>query len=149
MSGRKVTDELKRWIAALESGDYEQAKRQLTINTVPMKFCCYGVACDLYAKATGNGEWEEDEGVVRFVLGSTSYQTLPPAAVISNIGIPWITASSGVHVMLHGIPASEWNDERGATFTKIAGMLRSEYGLVDEDLTAYYKPRGPIWDTAS
>ena len=44
----------QKWIAALESGDYKQGKNFLKNKN---KFCCLGVLCDLYAKETGKGKW--------------------------------------------------------------------------------------------
>lgn len=40
----------KTWIAALRSGKYTQAKGRLEENG---KFCCLGVACDLFAERVG------------------------------------------------------------------------------------------------
>lgn len=40
-----LTDPQKRWIKALRSGQYKQGKHQLHSGD---KFCCLGVACDLF-----------------------------------------------------------------------------------------------------
>ncbi|MBI2724617.1 MAG: hypothetical protein HYX42_00035 [Polaromonas sp.] len=45
-----------KWVKALRSGEYEQAKKYLR---TPDGFCCLGVLCDLHAKETGN-KWSED-----------------------------------------------------------------------------------------
>lgn len=44
--------------AALRSGEYEQGKGSL--RTRKNKFCCLGVACDIYSKTTGIGKWNFD-----------------------------------------------------------------------------------------
>jgi len=46
-----------KWIAALTSGDYKQAKGKLQ---TPDGYCCLGVLCDLHSKATGT-EWDMDK----------------------------------------------------------------------------------------
>ena len=46
------------WIAALRSGEYTQGHGALSVNN---KFCCLGVACDLYIKAHPNkAKWVPD-----------------------------------------------------------------------------------------
>lgn len=40
-----MTDLLKRWVAALRSGDYEQGKSQL--RNIKNEYCCLGVLCDV------------------------------------------------------------------------------------------------------
>lgn len=55
MDTEKVTTK-EVWLTALRSGEYEQATGYLREGDA---FCCLGVACDLYAKATGKGSWEQ------------------------------------------------------------------------------------------
>lgn len=42
----------KKWLAALRSGDYQQVKHKLRVETEDGKpsFCCLGVLCDIYEK---------------------------------------------------------------------------------------------------
>lgn len=42
-------------VAALRSGEYKQER--FGLRTTNDNFCCLGVACDVYRKATGDGEW--------------------------------------------------------------------------------------------
>jgi|TARA_R110000765_G_scaffold340353_1_gene430437 hypothetical protein len=44
----------QKWVAALRSGEYDQGTDGLQTEG---GYCCLGVACDLYMKETGNGEW--------------------------------------------------------------------------------------------
>ncbi len=48
----KLTDFQERWLAALESGEYEQAKGRLVDGCA---FCCLGVACQLEGLPTNGG----------------------------------------------------------------------------------------------
>lgn len=47
----------KLWVDALRSGDYKQTAGGLHDRD---GFCCLGVACDVYVKETGLGEWKQD-----------------------------------------------------------------------------------------
>lgn len=47
-----------KWVEALRSGRYEQGKAML--KTKEGKYCCLGVACDLFMKDKG-GEWGVDK----------------------------------------------------------------------------------------
>jgi hypothetical protein len=50
----KMNPEVKaKWLAALRSGEYAQAKARLKTNS---GYCCLGVLCDLHAKET-EGHW--------------------------------------------------------------------------------------------
>jgi len=63
---------IAKLVAALLSGEYKQARGHLRKED---KFCCLGVACDIYRKTAKEGKWEQDvDGVWRF-LGE--YSTLP------------------------------------------------------------------------
>jgi len=44
---QKKIDLMKRWIAALRSGEYKQGRGQLVDNG---KYCCLGVLCDISKK---------------------------------------------------------------------------------------------------
>ena len=54
----------KKWIAALESGEYSQTTQRLKDAN---GFCCLGVLTDLFIKETDEGEWQEQHGVQVFV----------------------------------------------------------------------------------
>ena len=62
-----MNENAKKWIAALRGGDYEQTKRRLRDLH---GFCCLGVACDVYMKTTGKGEWRRH---FDFVKNSAHY----------------------------------------------------------------------------
>ena len=46
-----MNENAKLWVSALRSGEYQQGKGQLSLNG---RFCCLGVACDIYEKYTGD-----------------------------------------------------------------------------------------------
>lgn len=51
-----------KWIAALRSGNYKQAKHRLRIEHTDgsASYCCLGVLCELYRQETGEGKWLDD-----------------------------------------------------------------------------------------
>lgn len=74
----------QKWMKALRSGKYSQAKNVL--KSTKGGFCCLGVLCDLAAKE-GVGSWEETTNcgqpqnnfVCNKMTGDTSSSTLPLA----------------------------------------------------------------------
>lgn len=70
----------KKWLAALRSGKYKQAKgklRRSIPNTSQYKHCCLGVLCDIYRKETGKGEFNSTGHYV--IDGEYGYGILPEA----------------------------------------------------------------------
>ena len=49
-----MNENVSKWVAALRSGEYGQARGRLREGN---RFCCLGVACDVYMKETGRGNW--------------------------------------------------------------------------------------------
>ena len=61
----------KTWVAALRSGQYNQAQGQLRNGD---SYCCLGVACEL----SGLGEWDGDQTLPTYVANSSySHSVLP------------------------------------------------------------------------
>ncbi len=115
----------ERWIEALRSGEYTQAKQRLRKDD---SFCCLGVACDLYIEETGKAFWDEDYygPVFKSDLLDDSYEeAVLPEEVSEWLGLKNTTAySNSAHTS-----ASEINDG-GATFNQIANFLEEkEYEL--------------------
>jgi hypothetical protein len=51
------------WLTALKSGEYKKGKMKLRNNVdddEEYTYCCLGVLCEEYRKATGLGTWEGD-----------------------------------------------------------------------------------------
>jgi hypothetical protein len=62
----------KKWLEALRSGKYKQARGTLRkLAGRDAAFCCLGVLCELHRKAVGTGSWSEDDGHWRY-LGEIS-----------------------------------------------------------------------------
>jgi hypothetical protein len=88
----------KLLIAALESGAFPKAMRHLRRND---GFCCLGVACELYRRETGQGQWvPRAHNVQEFVLGDPderkeTYDSGLPPDVREWFGIPATVYDNG------------------------------------------------------
>lgn len=120
-----MNENVKKWVQALESGEYEQGRSYLRHGN---NFCCLGVACDLYLKDGGKLYTEEgrevepkpiapNDKIWRYGRGSTAM--LPPE-VMEYLGVRDNTGGYGDG---HGL--AQKNDG-GASFEVIARIIRSE-----------------------
>jgi hypothetical protein len=117
-----VNDNAKKWVAALRSGEFKQTKGRLRDTK---GFCCLGVACEVYRRETGNGEWDDDG------LFQGTGEVLP-----RNV-LRWLSLSrpngSGSEL---GVCLTERND-KGASFAEIADLIESEpdglFAALDEE----------------
>lgn len=109
---KELNENAKKWVAALRSGEYTQAKRQLRTET---GMCCLGVACDLYSKETGE-QWDGHK-----FLGEDD--TLP-LQVKEWVGL---TGPEGVFLGDSNMPtALSTKNDIGATFAEIADIIESQ-----------------------
>lgn len=72
---------IEQWLYALRSGHYRQGRSAL--RTTKGEFCCLGVACDQYQRATGNGRWKGSE----FVVGEAGDANYLPEVVQEWLGL--------------------------------------------------------------
>jgi hypothetical protein len=104
----------EKWLRALESGEYKQARRALQKNG---GFCCLGVACDLFAKKV-------KAYIHTYEDGSVDYVDLPPA-VRDHLGMRTTNGMYGfadtdgpVLDLMHLNDAKRWS------FKQIAAFIR-------------------------
>lgn len=111
--------ELKeKWIAALESGKYQQAKGKL--KRVGDTYCCLGVLCDI----SGDGEWKEmTPGAFEYFMsdGSEGFATELPKSLKARAAIPGTTELELVR-MNDGV-GEKWVNNR-QSFAQIAQYIR-------------------------
>jgi len=133
------------WVKALRSGKYIQGEGRLRdVNfRGEAVFCCLGVACDLYAKHTGNGYWDDDgiDGSFSFVTDIDHSDIALPREVANWLGLDTVTGEFrhptdtyyqdeyGAEHLFHaaGEPCDLtcMNDNHGATFEEIADLIES------------------------
>ena len=108
---RRTREEVvKLWVAALRSGEYEQAQGQLWSGD---GFCCLGVLCDLAAR-DGGPQWEGD----RFASSSAH----PEIAMWS-----WVVGrGQGRDAGALSERLMEANDRQLKTFRQIASIIEEE-----------------------
>lgn len=109
-----------KWQAALTSGEYEKGTGAL--RTHGNKFCCLGVLCDIYIKATGKGRWVENNDTYSFVDGSDhSAGGFPTAEVVEWAGLkveaPYVVDDAGDVEHLHYL------NDQGVPFAEIAKKI--------------------------
>jgi hypothetical protein len=128
-----MNENVKKWVKALRSGDYRQAKEALHVSGAG--FCCLGVACDLYMKENPEWKWQKGGRCMFFSDGVESVQGTLPQDVQE-----WLDLRSDDGTYMDGtrfISLAEMNDN-GATFDEIADIIESApvdmfgYNVFDE-----------------
>ena len=103
--------QLKKWIAALDSGEYKQGQLQLQDG---FGYCCLGVACKVLIPNASL--WTSDEGRIRGTVPKS--QPASPAWLIEiNLDFDKKT----------GVLLSSLNDSGDYTFPEIATLLELVY----------------------
>lgn len=75
---------LEKWLQALEGDEFSQGKKRLRTEE---GYCCLGVACEIYKRETGEGEWLKffDESIQKdaweFILEAKKSSALLPSKV--------------------------------------------------------------------
>lgn len=122
MSAAKMNPEIKaRWVAALRSGEYEQATGQL--RNEHGEFCCLGVLCDLLQPSDWNrpdvhGGWQH--------LGE--YE-LPSAGVFHAVdlpGTPKVEIDGRVATLDEHNDGVKAGDIPARTFAEIADAIEAQ-----------------------
>lgn len=110
----------RKWVRALLSGKYKQAKDQLRDGN---NFCCLGVACDLYAKEKKRVKWNPDESF----LGEDCEL---PVKVANWLGLTKTCGQFNPDARPDGFKIEEASlaqlNDRGWSFKKIADFIKNE-----------------------
>ena len=107
------------WLNALSSGKYKQTSEVLQDSS---GFCCLGVACDVYMKETGKGEWIVEDSRKVFL---DSITRLPDE--VKN----WFGFSTKYGDYDDGM-LTKLNDDERLSFSEIADIIDSNpKGLFD------------------
>lgn len=116
-----MNENARTWVAALRSGMYRQGQGRL--RAPGGKFCCLGVACDIYKDATGDGGWREDANGYTFRARKDEAFNILPAAVAEWLGLD----SPGAHYGgLYGQDSLWSQNDTGTSFADIAAIIESE-----------------------
>lgn len=105
----------RKWIKALESGEYKQCKGQLRKGD---SFCCLGVLCNLHA--------QEHPDVAAEQRYKNSY--MGNVGVLPDAVMAWAGAMDDCGFMGSGVPTlAMLNDTEGFSFPEIAKVVRKEW----------------------
>jgi hypothetical protein len=121
---------LRKWVAALRSGEYEQGKGALHLDG---RYCCLGVACDL----SKTGEWLRQESrnltgevsahSLTYRCGGEGSTTAMPPKVQEWLGIVGPDPMVRVRWDTNPLPLSAVNDIEGLSFSEIADLIEEKY----------------------
>jgi len=75
---------LKKWVQALRSGEYKQGKGALRVND---RFCCLGVACDIFGATWWHDGDSLDDRYEARIGRSRSNKTLMPDNLVKKLGL--------------------------------------------------------------
>lgn len=129
---REQESNRKKWVAALRSGKYLQGRGALKSRD---KYCCLGVACQLFhEKYPENSHWSDDEAA-RFLSykpgdGNGERQV----GVLTNHVQDWLGLSTddGSYKKVRGGTYSlvSLNDDKKLSFKQIAVIIEKTKGLI-------------------
>jgi len=109
----------QKWIEALRSGEYSQAKFRLYDG---QSYCCLGVLCDLYLKEN-NQEWtvlsNTEENIDEYYIAGQS-ETLPRPVR------GWAGIEDSMPKTPLGTSLIALNDDEDYTFSLIADVIEAE-----------------------
>ena len=117
-----MNDNAKKWVAALHSGQFKQTKSCLSSEG---RYCCLGVACEVYIADGHVLEKSKEEGLCKY--GGERY-VLPPIVQHwlrlrndnGSTNAALVRSDGGFS---YGLSSA---NDRGATFTEIADFIESE-----------------------
>lgn len=125
-----------RWLAKLESGEYEQTTEHLATSD---GYCCLGVLCEIAVedgivfkaenKSESNLTGKTVYSYISKLDAQDSSESVLPMAVMewSKIG----STNPGAHLEFDGVEyweyLSELNDEHKKTFPEIAEVIREKF----------------------
>lgn len=118
-----MNDNVKLWLEALRSGEYEQTKRRLHNQH---GYCCLGVACEVYIKAGNELAVEVRDPIDGTVTYGGDAATLPEPVRI------WLgfRTRAGDYCSSSKLEYSDRclaaENDRGMPFTEIADIIESE-----------------------
>ena len=115
------------WVKALRSGEYKQTRGQLRNED---RYCCLGVACDLYGKHVlkGNG-WKP------FREGILSYTFLGEGGTLPTQVVKWLGIRRSYGELKDGTNLMHMNDDFDpkASFEAIADVIEKGELVLEEE----------------
>ena len=109
----------KKWIEALESGDYTQARGYLRNGN---SYCCLGVACDI----SGMGKWlkvndEEGHNYYVYQMDEVNHES----SILPKEVADWLGIDKQGYFKDFSRSLLQVNDSQKKNFKQIASMVRA------------------------
>lgn len=113
---------VRKWVVALRSGEYEQGRGQLLDEHNRM--CCLGVACAVYMDETGRGKWTDpnDDGFMYFMTEHGGRNAISLPFEVRE----WLGMMDDDPALSGGRRATMQNDG-GTSFEEIADAIEETY----------------------
>lgn len=116
----KLNPNARKWVRALRSGKYKQTKGGLAKHFgTEIRYCCLGVACELFKKSGGKIGREDAGKVVLF----GGVQDFLPSPVRKWLGLVYNDGSFG-----YNDDSLARRNDAGKRFTTIAKIIESQPG---------------------
>jgi len=115
-------ENVRKWVDVLRSGEFPQGKGALLYGG---RYCCLGVATEIYRRETGVGDWtvdDEDEPEIRIFRSPKEDEALSLPIEVAD----WLGLGDNCNPTIDGRSLAERNDN-GATFAEIADMIEREW----------------------
>lgn len=109
------------WMDALATGGFKQGFAGLH-NIVEDSYCCLGVACVMAGTKTRTRVLNDDIWAWAY-FGEEEEWTVLPRSVAEKFGLTDMQGNIVQDPLLGPHPASDWNDEYGATFSVIVELI--------------------------
>lgn len=117
-----LNENAQKWVQALESGQFHQGRGSLRIGG---SYCCLGVACELYRRETGQGEWRviPGDGTYDFHVNGISEHAILPPIVKNWLGL--LESSGGYEKDSDGMLTQQLtaDNDGGKSFIDIAEII--------------------------
>lgn len=114
-----------KWLEALESSKYEQGLSRL--RTIGNKFCCLGVACDIFGKEAGLSEWKIDDHHTQwYSIADSSEEAFGGRLPQSMIQFMGFRDSLGINIDQNNKKALALLNDSGKSFGEIAAIIRQD-----------------------
>jgi hypothetical protein len=129
---------MRKWVAALRSGDFLQGQERLaTLKGGKWFYCCLGVACEL-ALADGVQMPVGESPTSKKYDGSGAFLPRPVQSWLGlEPGEGEDPENPGVEINFRGLPErrslSHLNDNTGFNFGQIADLIEEHYKLLEDD----------------
>jgi hypothetical protein len=135
------------WTKILQADNYTQANGTLKddgTEDTPSSYCCLGVACDIYQRVTGEGEWDSEffqaegelgEGIMPGTVArwyGLDDECNPVVRIADIRADTEFCADDEVLVDEDEIPAIEVNDDYNLSFKQIGQAFARRFAREDQ-----------------